>query len=116
MNIIFKENAVDIAKKYVVLDLDTFSIPNGSTHTVCCVVENIPISELSETENLKTLHSTLIENYAKKNWTECEQAIEQLMGKWGGEVDSFYTELQSRIERLKNMTLPDTWTPVIPKT
>ena len=115
MNIIFKENSDEIAKKYVVLDLDTFSIPDGSTHTVCCVVENIPITELSETENLKALHSALIENYAKKNWIDCEQAIGQLMGKWGGEVDSFYTDLQSRIGLLKTMTLPDTWTPVIPK-
>jgi len=116
MNIIFKENSADIAKKYVVLDLDTFSIPNGSTHTACCVVENIPITELSETENLKDLHASLIESYGQRRWDQCEQAMEQLMGKWGGELDSFYTDLQSRVELLKTMDLPDTWTPVIPKT
>jgi len=116
MNIIFKENSEEIAKKYVVLDLDTFSIPDGSTHTVCCVVENIPITELSETENLKAVHSTLLENYAKKNWIDCEQAIEQLMGKWGGEVDSFYEDIRSRVNRLKTLTLDDNWTPVISKT
>jgi hypothetical protein len=115
MNIIFKENSADIAKKYVVLDLDTFSIPDGSTHTVCCVVENIPITELSETETLKNLHADLIEYYAKKDWNYCEQAIEQLVGKWGGEVDSFYQDLQTRIDRLKTMTLPENWSPVIPK-
>jgi len=116
MNIIFKENSEEIAKKYVVLDLDTFSIPDGSTHTVCCVVENIPITELSETENLKAVHSALIENYAKKNWIDCEQAIEQLMGKWGGEVDSYYEDIRSRVNRLKDLVLDDSWTPVIPKT
>jgi len=116
MNIIFKENSADIAKKYVVLDLDTFSVPDGSTHTACCVVENIPITELSETENLKALHADLIQSYGQREWSQCEQAIEQLMGKWGGEVDSFYTDLQSRIALLKTMDLPDTWTPVIPKT
>ena len=116
MNIIFKENSADIGKKYVVLDLDTFSIPNGSTHTVCCVVENIPITELSETEDLKTLHADLIQSYGRRQWSQCEQAIEQLMGKWGGEVDSFYVDLQSRIKMLKELDLDDNWTPVIPKT
>ena len=115
MNIIFKENSEAIGKKYVVLDLDTFSVPDGSTHTVCCVVENIPITELSETENLKALHAGLIASYGQRNWNQCEQAIAQLVGKWGGEVDSFYQDLQTRIDRLKTMTLPENWTSVIPK-
>jgi hypothetical protein len=116
MNIIFKENSEAIGKKYVVLDLDTFSIPNGSIHTVCCVVENIPITELSETENLKALHADLISSYGQRNWNQCEQAIEKLVGKWGGEVDSFYQDLQNRIALLKTMTLSENWSPVIPKT
>ena len=115
MNIIFKENSAEIREKYTVLDLDTFSLPDGSTHTACCLVENIPIIELDEIENLKILHAALIENYAKKNWTSCEQAIEHLMGKWGGEVDSFYQELINRISHLKNQDLDETWTPVIAK-
>ena len=115
MNIIFKENSEEIGKKYVVLDLDTFSVPDGSTHTVCCVVENIPITELENTQNLKELHANLIKNYALKNWNYCEQAIEKLMGKWGGEVDSFYVELKTRIDRLKTLDLDDLWSPVIPK-
>lgn len=116
MNIIFKENSADIGKKYVVLDLDTFSIPDGSTHTVCCVVENIPITELSETENLKALHADLITSYGQRQWSECEQIIEQLVGKWGGEVDSFYENIRSRVNRLKTLPVDDSWTPVIPKT
>jgi len=116
MNIIFKDNAKGIQEKYTVLDLDTFLMPDGSVYTACCVVENIPITELSQTNSLKELHSNLIENYAKKNWSYCEQAIEHLMGKWGGEVDSFYEDIRSRVNRLKTLTLDDSWTPVIPKT
>jgi hypothetical protein len=115
MNIIFKENSQAIGKKYVVLDLDTFSVPDGSTHTVCCVVENIPITELSETENLKALHANLITSYGQRRWNQCEQAIEQLVGKWGGEVDSFYKDLQTRINCLKTLNLTEDWSPVIPK-
>lgn len=116
MNIIFKENSTEIRQKYTVLDLDTFQMPDGSTHTACCVVESIPILEIAQTDSLKELHAALIENYAKKNWDFCEQAIEQLMGKWGGELDSYYADLQLRIERLKPLKLDESWTPVITKT
>jgi len=115
MNIIFKTNAANIDKKYTVLDLDTFCLPDGSLHTACCVVENIPVAELPNTERLKELHVNLIRNYGQRNWNYCEQAIEQLMGKWGGELDSFYVELATRIASLKTQTLDDTWSAVIEK-
>jgi hypothetical protein len=78
-------------------------------------LKTFPITELSETENLKALHADLIASYGQRDWNQCEQAIKQLMGKWGGEVDSFYQDLQTRIDRLKTITLPNNWTPVIPK-
>ena len=115
MNIIFKENSEEIRKKYTVLDLDTFSLPDGSLHTACCVVENIPIEELSETQKLITLHDRLIESYATQDWIVCEQLIEQLRGKWGGDLDTFYAELQARITKLKNTDLTTDWSPVIPR-
>ena len=115
MHIIFKKHAPLLEEKYTILDLDTFSLPDGSQHTACCVVENIPIVELAETDNLKKLHAGLIANYGLKNWNHCEQAIEQLTGKWGGELDTFYQELTTRIKGLKTQDLDDSWTPVIPK-
>ncbi len=115
MHIIFKENLKDIPEKYTVLDLDTFVVPDGSIHTACCLIENIPITEMSQTENLKQLHDSLIKNYSKKNWTYCEQAIEQLMGKWGGEIDSFYEDLLARVKHLKTQDLNDSWSPVLSK-
>jgi hypothetical protein len=116
MNIIFKHNINGLNEKYTVLDLDTFSFPDGSLHTACCVVENIPIQELAQSENFKDLHAKLIENYRQKNWSFCKQAIDHLMGKWGGELDSFYQELLKRIDLLETMNLDDSWTPVIAKT
>ena len=116
MNIIFKTNIEAVDQKYTVLDLDTFSLPDGSQHTACCVIEHIPIDELPATESLKELHANLIANYGQRNLNYCEQAIEQLQGRWGGDMDSFYTELKMRIDRLKTMNLNDAWSPVIPKT
>jgi hypothetical protein len=116
MNIIFKTNIEAVDQKYTVLDLDTFCLPDGSQHTACCVIEHIPIDELPATDRLKELHANLIANYGQRNWNYCEQAIEQLQGRWGGDMDSFYAELKMRIDRLKTMTLDDAWSPVIPKT
>ena len=97
------------------LDLDTFRLADGTQLTACCVIENTPIQELSLLPSLKLLHENLIKNLALKNWDFCEQAIEQLMGKWGGEVDTFYLDLLIRVQGLKAQTLPDDWTPVIQK-
>lgn len=115
MHIIFKNQAAIIEQKYTVLDLDTFRLPDGSLHTACCVVENMPIQELSQAQSMKDLHANLILEYGKRNWNYCEQAIDQLLGKWGGELDTFYTDLKQRIEMLQDKDLDDTWSPVIIK-
>ena len=115
MNIIFKNNVTNLDQKYTILELDTFSFPDGSTHTACCLVENIPITELVKTESLKELHANLVKNYGLRDWNYCTQAIEQLMGKWGGDLDTFYQDLLNRIDLFKTMNLDDSWTPVIAK-
>ena len=113
MNIIFKENLVNIDQKYTILDLDTFQLPDGSVHTACCIIDSIPILELAMTENLKEIHAELIANYGQRCWGYCEQAIEQLMGKWGGEVDTFYAELSARITKYQEQEPPSDWNGII---
>jgi hypothetical protein len=115
MNIIFKTNEIAVADKYTVLELDTFRLADGTLHTACCVIENIPIPELPQTASFKQLHADLILNYGLQDWNYCEQAIEQLTGKWGGECDTFYADLLTRIDLLKTQILDDDWTPVILK-
>jgi hypothetical protein len=115
MHIIFKNNASLLDQKYTILDLDTFSLPDGSQHTACCVIENIPIIELAQTETFKELHNNLLKNYELRNWSYCEQAIDHLLGKWGGELDTFYQDLNSRIQQFKTIDLDDSWTPIIPR-
>ena len=116
MNIIFGENIAAIEDKYTVLELDTFCIgADGPVNTAYCVIEIIPLEEMSETESLKALHHNLMQNYKKRDWNFCEQALEHLMGKWGGELDTFYSELSIRIAKLKTLSLTDEWSPVIQK-
>lgn len=118
MHIIFgQENLNEIGKKYVVLELDTFSLPNRPDPvTAFCVVENIPIQDIPLLENQKTLHANLIKNYGIKNWNYCEQTVEYLMGKWDGELDTFYQDVLSRVKKFKQDGTDENWTPIIDRT
>jgi hypothetical protein len=115
MNIIFdKSHLEELQNKYTVLELDTIRVEStGQQRTAYCVVENVPILEMAQVENFKNLHANLIENYGKQNWNYCEQAIEHLMGKWNGELDSFYTDLSQRITGYQAQSPGADWDPVI---
>lgn len=112
MNIIFGlESVTTLEKRYTVLELDTFNLlPTNEVVTAYCLVETIPIEEMPAIESLKALHSNLIAEYKKRNWNYCEDVIEHLVGKWGGELDSFYSEFLQRIVKLKQADLPENWT------
>jgi hypothetical protein len=115
MNIIFNQDLPGDPGKYHLLELDTFVFPDGVRHTAWCVVENIPIMELAQVPANMELHHNLMRNYASQNWDYCQQAIEKLQGKWGGELDTFYGELGTRIQQLQTQDLPTDWSPAIPK-
>ena len=115
MNIIFG-NDPRLDSKHIVLELDTIRVgATGPERTAYCVIENVPLQEMPMVESLKKSHQTLMTEYRSKNWSECERIIEQLTGMWGGEVDTFYEVLTSRINLLKTQTLDESWTGIIEK-
>ena len=118
MNIIFGTKlAQEAQERYTVLELDTFNlVPTDKTVTAYCLVETIPIQEIPSIESHKDLHANLLLEYKKRNWKYCEDAIEYLTGKWGSEVDTFYTELHQRIQNLKQTDLAEDWTGRLDKT
>ena len=112
MNIIFgTEMAEQAQDRYTVLELDTFNLlPTDQIVTAYCLVETVPITEMPAVASLRDLHQNLMAEYRKQNWHYCEDAIAHLTGKWGGELNSFYTELYQRIQTLKQGDLPVDWT------
>ena len=118
MNIIFGvENIPELDEKYVVLELDTFKLPGKSEPmTAYCVVENVPIMTMAQVDSMKNLHHNLMLNYRKKDWKYCGDALEHLMGFWGGEMDTFYEEIQKRISSYKQQDPGETWNGIIDKT
>ena len=117
MNIIFGDDAAkELKNKYTVLELDTVRIQlDGRKFTAYAVVESIAIDDLPLVEGWTNLHQSLMTNYRKRDWNFCEQAIEQLSGKWGNELDTFYLELQSRINNYKDIDPGMDWDPTIQK-
>ena len=115
MNIIFDSPHIDVVKqRNLVLELDSFlfaeAVPPIRSY---CVVEQIPIMEISTAEHYAKLHADLIEHYQKRNWSVCQDAIQLLRGRWGGELDSFYQNLSERIDQLQHQNLPDSWSGAI---
>jgi hypothetical protein len=117
MNIILgRENIEQAQEKYTVLELDTLLI-NGAADpvTAYCLIEQIPIDQISNIDQFRDLHTNLMKNYRLQNWKFCEDALEHLRGKWGGELDSFYAELGRRVTDLKQQNLDSSWTGAIIK-
>ena len=101
--ILGEQNVREVSDKYVVLELDTFrAADKDELISAFCLIENVPIHELSEVDRYRDLHQQLIKNYRAANWKFCEDALEHLRGRWNGEVDSFYTVLASRVQEQKH--------------
>ena len=117
MNIIIgKQNLNGVDSKHIVLELDTFHLlPIGEDVQAYCVVENVPIDQLPQVENLRSLHQSLINGYRERRWDHCINTIEHLMGAWGRELDTFYQELCARIQDYQAQDPGDDWDWRIPK-
>ena len=101
MQIIFgRENAEKLREKYTVLDLETVDVDGQSMDVFCLIpAEKLSISELPKLDEWKKLHQDMITGYQKKEYEYVRQCIEHLMGKFGGEADSFYMEVLARMEQ-----------------
>jgi hypothetical protein len=117
MHIIFGAAAAEQASsKYTVLELDRLRIePLGPVIDTYCVIENVPLQELPHLDNYRNLHTKLMENYRRKDWYFCEQALEHLHGRWGGTMNSFYDEISQRVAKYKQQDPGEDWDGVYEK-
>lgn len=100
MNIIFgRENAERLREKYTVLDLEKLIIEDKEMEVFCLIpAEKIALPDLPQLEQWTKLHNDLLHGYETKQYNYCRQCIDHLMGKFGGEVDTFYEEILKRID------------------
>lgn len=121
MNIIFatREEAEKLQEKYTVLELDTFRMSEDEAPaTSWCVLDtsSVTLTDIAHMGQFIDLHNNMMRNYRLKNWKYCQDALEHLVGKWRGEVDSFYEVMDQRIRKYKENDPGTHWDGVIDKT
>ena len=112
MQIIFGDSVDLVKERFTVVELDTFQTGQpGQTITAWCVLNDIPLMELPAIPHLKKLHDDMIEQYKQQNFQFCLQAIEKLRGHWDGQLDTFYNDIEQRINVMIDCppTQPLTW-------
>ena len=100
MQLIFgKDNAEKIRKKYTVLDLETVERDGVRLEVFCLIpADKIGLTDLPQLDNWIKLHNDFLHGYHTQQYNYCRQCVEHLMGKFGGEVDTFYEEILKRID------------------
>ncbi len=102
MHIVYgKEQADRLKEKYTVLELDTVKVEEVDKNlTLYAVVdtEKLGVIDLPQLAQWVKLHEDLIRNLKKKDKNFCLQAVEHLLGKFGGDIDSFYEHVKGRFD------------------
>jgi predicted amidophosphoribosyltransferase len=100
MQIIWNQEAADRLKNsHTVLELETFEV-RGSPITTYCVLsaDQIPLEELLMLGNYIELHAGFVKAMKENDYKLCKDISEHLLGKFSGELDSFYEII---LEKLK---------------
>lgn len=99
MQVIFnRQLAEELSDRYIILEMETFELPDNQKLETFCVVsaEQMDLRELPNVDVDKKFHQKFIQELKQKNYQFCLEAVEQLKGKFGGELDSFYETIRER--------------------
>ena len=117
MKVIFGKDSAELAdERLTVLELDTFfqvGLEEPITAYAVMDTSNVGIHQFPTLQSFRDLHNQMLDEYRKQNFKYCEDALEHLTGKWGGELDSFYEEFGKRIQTLKDQQLAKDWTGIV---
>ena len=101
MQIIWDQKAIEkIKNSHTVLELETFVVGNETITAYCVVPAEKILNEFIQLDANKELHNVFVTALKEKNYPVCKELYEHLMGKFGGEVDTFYEEIVNRINNM----------------
>lgn len=108
--ILGKDNLPNIEDRYTLLEVDLFTVhPDGDPVQAYCIVDNLHLEDLFHLDINIALHQKLIEHYRKRDWSLCNQLLEQLETSWNGQLKSFYDDLSLRIDKYKEEDPGEDW-------
>lgn len=101
MYIIFGSNAAEeVGKVKLVLEVDTIRImPQDVLAPSYCVLDEVVMDGSPFLINNIQVHQETIKQYRLQNWNYCINAIKDLRGCWGGELDEFYNSVLERAQQ-----------------
>lgn len=101
MQVIFSRKIADeLRDRYTILELETFTVQDQILETFCVVSgDKMNLADLPHLADHIKMHEEFIEQLKLKNYKFCMDAIEHLMGKFGGDLDSFYEIIMERCQK-----------------
>jgi hypothetical protein len=105
MDIIFsRQTAEELSEKYVVLELESHLVEDKILETFCVIdAKKIPLNEIPMMDHWKKLHNEFVKANKDKNAKLCVDLAEHLKGKFGGDLDEFYSIVCERFNDTHNV-------------
>ena len=103
--VLTKAIADELSAKYTVLELDTMPHPDGPVPAYCVLPMEQIVMEMSSLEHNVKLHQQLVDAIKINNTKLATDLCDILLGKFGGELDSFYQEIKNRVEKTNSTIL-----------
>lgn len=105
MQIIWNQEAAKrLQTNQTVLELETFAVGDQTITAWCVIPAERVFPEITRLDNIKELHQAFITAFNNKNYQLCQDLAPELIGRFGGELDSFYQEILNKIHALTNNT------------
>jgi hypothetical protein len=106
MHIVLTQAVADeLRAKYTVLELDTMPHPDGPVPAFCVLPMEKIAMEMSSLDQNVSMHEQLIDAIKTNNTKLANDLCDVLLGKFGGDLDTFYNEIKSRIEQTNSTSL-----------
>ena len=99
-----REAAESLHTNQTVLELETFPVGEQTITAYCVIPAERVFPDIMQLENLKELHQAFILAFNQKNYQLCQDIAPELIGRFAGELDSFYEEILKKINALTNNT------------
>jgi hypothetical protein len=97
MHIVFNRVTADqLREKHTVLELEAITVNNQTLEAFCVLTAEHIAMEMATLEYNVSLHEQLVSAIKNNHTDTCISIIPDLMGKFGGELDSFYEIILDR--------------------